>query len=510
MLFIRKSNNRRWRHSAWLYSTVFAGRISTMVVFLLFCSFMIQPIHKAIAAEPLESDTPEGTPVAEDVREQTEEVPPETTTENTDSTDSQEQITEEEPTDDDATVSEDDSTAEEGTEIEETTDSEEDTEIVDETTEETNDNESTDSEENTASTTDGASNEDSIDENDTEPEVVIQATNLVTEENYYQFSKQSCAPVGDGAYHCTTKTDADIDTQSVVYADHGADGNMEIFLKTSKNKVKQITDNAYDDTSPHYDPESMKIVWQRLIDGRQQIVLFDIMEDKETQLTFSKNNNMEPKVSKAGIVWQAWDNNDWEVMYFDGTYTEQLTDNEAQDVTPVIQDGYVLWSVLGGEEQQARVYSLDTKETSSIMGYEGGSIVNPRFVLVYDTKFENGDVITQGFDPATGLSQPIAAKPAPEPVNIPESDPTGEIRALLIQGKSQKDENEFDSSAQDDGDAQTVPAPEPGTLDLKLPGDNSSSSVTSNITLPSTTTLDNFELTEYDLVLPLNALDDIE
>ena len=211
---------------------------------------------------------------------------------------------------------------------------------------------------------------------------------------------------------------------------------------------------------------------------------------------------MEPKVSNAGIVWQAWDENDWEIMFFDGTYTEQITDNDIQDVAPVIQDKYILWNVLGGDEQQARVYSLETKETVSIEGHEGGSIVNPRFVLVYDTRYGNGDIVTQTFDPSTGLSQPVAATPAPLPVEIPESDPTGEIRAL-IQGKAQKDDEEYHDlstgTTSDDGAASTTIA-NPGTLDLgAAPADIS----TTQAGLET-----DFILTEYDLVIPEHALRD--
>jgi hypothetical protein len=176
------------------------------------------------------------------------------------------------------------------------------------------------------------------------------------------------------------------------------------------------------------------------------------------------------------------------------------------DVAPVIQDGYVLWNVLGGAEQQARVYSLDTKETTSIQGYEGGSIINPRFVLVYDTEYENGDVVTQSFDPSTGLSEPIAAKPASEPVNIPDNDPTGEIRALINGGKTQKDEKEVaDVDTGDGGSGGPLATSTPGTLDLTSPSDTVDMST---VTIPTAATEANFELTEYDLVIPQNALKD--
>lgn len=504
MLLRRKLPTNRKRHHAWLYAVVFTGRLSTLAILFLFISFLIQPFHQAMANEALPEPPPEEPPVAEDVREQVEEpapaeeepAPVEEVTAPAEETPTPEQT----PAPDGGTGGGDgsDVPAEEPPVVDTP-------EIPDEVGSSTDDGSSDSDEEDGAGsdTEEDESTDEVEEEKEPKKDNVVEVQSLVTNENYFQFSRQSCVAVGDGAYHCTTKNSDGIDTQSVAYADRDEDGDMEIFLRTSKGKIKQITDNNSDDTAPHYDPESMRVVWQRLIDGRQQIVLFDIMEDKEAQLTFSRTNNMEPKVSDSGIVWQAWDGNDWEIMFFDGTYTEQITDNESQDVAPVVQDRYILWNVLGGEEQQARVYSLDTKEVVSIEGYEGGSIVNPRFVLVYDTEFENGDVITQTFDPATGLSEPVAAKPAPEPINIPQTDPTGEIRALIM-NKSQKDENEVDDLGNSTPDAGSGTSTAPGTLNLK-PADGSSTATAIITPAPEFTPI---ELTEYDLVIPQTAYEE--
>jgi len=214
---------------------------------------------------------------------------------------------------------------------------------------------------------------------------------------------------------------------------------------------------------------------------------------------------MDPKVSAQGIVWQAWDGSDWEIVFFDGSFADVITDNNVQDVAPVIEDGYILWSILGGDEQEARVYSIDSGETLTIRGHEGGAIANPRFVLVYDTKFDNGDVITKGFDPITGLSAPIAARPAEAPIEIPETDPVGEIRAL-IQNKSTQEEQEVITNTVSDGNALGVNASTTSANNLNL----ASSSVASldgneatqvSAMQPPT----DFELTEYDLVITPTA-----
>lgn len=482
MLFTRKSKKIKDCHQSWLYSAVFLGRSSSLLTFILFLSFLIQPIHQALASGPAEPPLPD--PVAADVLPQ-EPSPPQESPPSADSTTAEASSTPD-PTLGDLGVLPATSTEVATPPADPVPPSPADPNPADTASTSSVNAPSTTSSQS-ATTTAGQ---------------VVEVRNLVTEENFYQFSKQSCIEVGTGVFNCTNKKDQVDNSESVVYSEQDSSGDMEIFLRTSRGTVKQITKNDYEDTAPHYDAGSMRIVWQRLIDGRYQIMMFDIMANKEMQLTFSKTNNMQPKVSSSGVVWQAWDDNDWEIMFFDGSYTEQITSNGVQDVAPVIQDGYVLWNVLGGTNQQARVYSLKTKETTTIQGYEGGSIINPRFVLVYDTEYENGDVVTQTFDPTTGLSEPVAAKPAPVPVKIPNTDPTGEIRAL-IQGKTQKDEKDSKTVQTDDSgnnDA-TSTITGPGTLNL-----NASS--TDAIIRPSLSAGADFELTEYDLVIPQNALQD--
>ncbi len=480
MLFNRRKNKLRKRQSAWLYSAVFNGSLSTLLVFFLLVSFTIQPFHKAIASE-YETEVPIEIPVvADEVVPQVESAPNESPPETSTLSEPIAAILDE-PLVESETEVPIEEIVEDVDPVEEILTEEEPDEVVEPEIE--------------------GGLEETTESPPAEPSVV-QVQNLITEDNFFQFNKQSCVAVGNGAYHCTKNDTQEVNTQSIVRSEQGPSGNMEIYLQTSNGKERQITENTYDDLSPHFDAESMRVVWHRLIDGRYQIILYDIMEDKESQLTFSKTNNMEPKVSEAGIVWQAWDGNDWEIMFFDGSYTEQITTNDSQDVAPVVQDGYVLWNVLGAQDKQARVYSLDTKETISIEGHEGGSIINPRFVLVYDTQFENGDIVTQSFDPATGLSEPITATPAPEPINIPEPDPTGEIRALLLQGKNQKDESELtDISGGSDGNAVPPNLTSPGTLNLNQPID-----IALDVIMQPAATSTDFELTEYDLVIPENAL----
>ncbi len=502
-----------------LYSFVFAGKISVLAVLLLFVSFLIQPFHQALANE---SEPVEESVIADDVQPQEQE-----STEIANSQDDNDVTG-----DDSAITSEQnldkENNGQENTEAIIDTSSQDDVDVLVEPESDPAEADSggeevlepdpdipideipitatSSGESTTTPQSDGGDVVVSDDSEDVTVEPVPKAPTeyVITDENYYQFSKQSCVAVGEGTYHCSNNTDSVIDTDAVVFADKDKEeGDMEIFLRTVSGRVEQLSSNTLDDTSPHFDAESMKVVWQSLIDGRQQIIVYDLDEGEESQLTFSRNNNMEPKISKEGIVWQAWDGNDWEIMYFDGKYTDQITDNSSQDVAPVIEDGYILWSILGSNSQEAKVYSLDSGETLTITGHEGGSIVNPRFVLVYDTKFENGDVITQGFDPATGLSAPISAEPVSEPIKIPDVDPIGEIRALIQNKSSQKEDGGLDGVKTDnpEGDLGLMAsssATSSDTLNLKQ--------IDMDVITEAPIFDNNFELTDYDLVIASDYL----
>ncbi len=288
-------------------------------------------------------------------------------------------------------------------------------------------------------------------ENSTSTENVVTQT-YATNENQYTFNKNDCVSVGGGSYQCSTDSGVVKEESEQAYSVIGNNGNLDIFIKTSSGEM-QITDNYYDDSAPKYDLKSERVVWQRLIDGRYQIILYDLKTKAELQLTSGSNNSMEPSISGKYVVWQQWSGSNWEIILYDGVDTTRLTDNDVQDLVPVIEDSYVLWTAVGSNAQLIRVYSLETGTIQTITNHEGGEIVNPRFVLVYDTKFDNGDVVTRGFDPETGLSSELSATPVPLPINIPPADSTGETRAL-IQNK-QAGREDFSSLELDDLDTAT-------------------------------------------------------
>ena len=245
MLFLRSTKQSKWRQQAWLYSVVFNGRISVLLVFLLLGSILVQPVTQAFAEAP--ADPVEALPVADDVRQQEEPpvVPEEQAPEQAapdvpqkETTDADNQSTdvtdEEQPPaaeDDGASESPSGDSGDSGSASDDGTGSSANND------EELEDNEIVIAEQETkrVRTKDGE---------------ILKIESLVTEENYYQFNKKSCIEVGAGNFHCTSKSDEITDTDSVVYAERDEGGDMEIFLKTSRGKVKQLTHHPIKKNQP--------------------------------------------------------------------------------------------------------------------------------------------------------------------------------------------------------------------------------------------------------------------
>lgn len=272
----------------------------------------------------------------------------------------------------------------------------------------------------------------------------------VNDMNRYQFSADQCVSMGGGSYYC-----ADDDSRGKtnradrVYAAADGDGDKELFLVTDDGET-QITDNRTDDDAPFYDEVSQTVIWHRLVDGRYQIFAYDLANEEEQQLTFERFNSMQPSRHGDVAVWQSWIGNDWEVMLEEGDELAMLTDNATHDIAPYINGDYVIWQSFEDAVWKVKLYNMVTGLTDVIADADGGSVKNPRLVLVYDTKFENGDVETKGYDLMNGEVVPLTSSPGPLPEDLPDPDPVEEDRALIQTVTQLKPKTENDPEPGDD------------------------------------------------------------
>jgi hypothetical protein len=323
----------------------------------------------------------------------------------------------------------------------------------------------------------------------TTPDLTVPVS-TVQSDSQIQFDKSDCVAVGDGSFYCQPKKPTTALSQNGFFALPDSDGDLEIFMQKD-GQMTQITHNTIDDAAPVYDSLSQTIVWHRLIDDRYQIMSYDVASGIETQLTADSVNNMEPNRAGSYTVWQHWNNDNWDVVLFDGKTTKILTTSLEHDIAPSIRGTLVVWSTLGSDTSQTiELYDITSGEYTTINDTDGGVISNPRMVLVYESLFENGDVVTKGYDMLTGEVAELATVPVQMPDEIPPPDSTGETRALIQAKSNAKEEGEVV-----DGSLLKNPSPDPVTQA------SSSTSTVSELATTSVTTV----TTVPGLILDLRA-----
>lgn len=61
------------------------------------------------------------------------------------------------------------------------------------------------------------------------------------------------------------------------------------------------------------------------------------------QITNSKGNDFEPVLFGNEIIWNWWDGNDWETMYYDVNEVKQIIDNEENDLEAHYDGSIAVW-----------------------------------------------------------------------------------------------------------------------------------------------------------------------
>lgn len=291
-------------------------------------------------------------------------------------------------------------------------------------------------------------------------------------DTHFSFNKNECTRIEDGTFYCQEQDTTEVLEDSLIAAPD-SDGDLEIFLVRDGQRY-QVTYNEVDDASPYFDELSNTIVWHRLINDRYQIISYDIESGEEEQLTHASVNSMEPARHGEYTVWQRWVENNWEVILYDGTEKIQITQSARHDIAPHIRGPLVIWNSQSNDgSQELRTFDIKSRTQTTIADSEGVSVSNPRMVVMYEAMYENGDVVTKGFDLVSGKIVPLQALPKQLPEELPNSEPTEEVRALIHnkpEPKSTTVSNIQNSGGTNTGT--TTPAIEnatssPETLDLR-------------------------------------------
>ncbi len=433
-----------------LYRNVFYSRVSTAVVLTLCLSFLLQPVERVFASEITQTEAENNTIINLAVDAGLSNAPEETVSEvaaiDETVTEASPETTEEpvvdetvsEPVDETATTTVEDTDIEgSGGDEDTTTDTDTETGTTTEfTDEEIEDLINPEDELPEAELIDNATT------STTTTEIPV-AVSTVHSDAVMQFNRNDCVTVEDGSFYCQSKKEEAEQGTDGMYALQDKDGDLEIFLQKN-GELTQLTFNTVDDAAPVFDAKSNTIVWHRLVDERYQIISYSLDTNDEVQLTADNVNNMEPSRAGGYTVWQRWNDTNWDIVLYDGTETKFLTDSLQHDIAPNVKGDLVMWNRLAADNTQTiELYDIVTQEFTTITDEEGGALSNPRMVLVYETAFANGDVVTKGYDVETGEVTPLANDPAELPEELPEPDATGETRALVQPKNPVKEDSEF-------------------------------------------------------------------
>src|SRR3989338_3015416 len=325
-----------------------------------------------------------------------------------------------------------------------------------------------------------------------------ESVSVVQTDTAYTFNQEECTKLATGSYYCL-KPVVDM-LEDALFAAPDEDGDLEIFLVRG-GVQSQVTSNQVDDAAPYFDENSNTIVWHRLHNDRFQIVSYEIDSGDETLLTSTSENNMEPTRQGDYTVWQRWVDGYWNIILHDGRGETKLTNNGGHNVAPYVHGSLVVWNRHSSDGQKTiEMYDIDTRSYVSVPDAEGLSVSNPRMVFVFDSLTPEGDIITKGYDVLSRKFIDLDSLPVNLPDEIPNSDSTGETRALIQSKPTVKtDIEELTESDIDVPISGPMPEPELEALTLDL------STTTTEVATSSTPEIVE-TMAEYELVIePYNG-----
>lgn len=258
----------------------------------------------------------------------------------------------------------------------------------------------------------------------TELQTLDTATSSIENEaNKYSFGDGECTLVAEGEFYCVASGPVrQVDGDPRVYAEKDREGDREIYYFDGVT-VTRITNNGYDDFAPVFEEEQGRIVWQAMINDRLQIMVHDLVSHETRQITTSRQNSSNPNIRGDIVVWQEWIDTNWEIMMTDvdndgaAFDIEQLTDNVVHDMFPQVYDGLITWQREKGRSWEVIVYDMRTGKEQALQKDEDTKYENPRFVLLFDSRHENGDVETVGYDLESGEMMELGTRARPIPAD---------------------------------------------------------------------------------------------
>jgi beta propeller repeat protein len=140
-----------------------------------------------------------------------------------------------------------------------------------------------------------------------------------------------------------------------------------------------ITTNSYEDALPHIRGD--QVVWQGYVGGDWEIFVYNIAMGITTQITRNDHDDLSPQTDGHYVVWQGYNDGAWDIFIWDGAQIDIISDPDADDVSPQISQGRVVW----------------TSEPF------GNGFVGHSEIMLYDAEARTRSVLSAGDDPGNTL-----------------------------------------------------------------------------------------------------------
>jgi hypothetical protein len=116
----------------------------------------------------------------------------------------------------------------------------------------------------------------------------------------------------------------------------------------------QLTYNGLDDYQPKI--HNGMVTWTQYDGNEYEVLFYDGTNTFQLTDNEVRDRARNPEIHNGMVTWWATDGNDYEIFLYDGTSTQQLTDNEGDDFFPKIHNGMVTWTANDGNDNEIFLY----------------------------------------------------------------------------------------------------------------------------------------------------------
>lgn len=153
------------------------------------------------------------------------------------------------------------------------------------------------------------------------------------------------------------------------------DGYQQVYYLYNDVKV-YVSSGEQNHTNPSIGDEY--ITWLEPINGSSQVILYNLLDKTRTQLSFSGSNGF-PRTSKGRVVWQRIIDEKPQIYLYDGVIVKQLTKDYSSTKADIKDDTVIFTQELAEGKWKTVSYNVVNEQQTTIA--EGDiSISYPHFV----------------------------------------------------------------------------------------------------------------------------------